>query len=772
MYYEVTPTLKLTGGLRWTDDRKVFDNVPSQVFVVGGGYPIAGSVKQGWNEWTGRVNATWSPELDFTDQSMFYASYAHGYKGGGANPPGPTGELTSEQSYSTHPPTFAPEHIESFELGTKNTALDGALTLNGDVFFYNYHGYQISQIVDRTSVNLNFNATVEGAEIESTWEPLPGLRFNLAGGWEDSAVDKNQFAIDLMDRTAGHPGWVVVRPFPSETSNCILPAAVVAQVLKADPQPEDFPSGLDGACDAAYGGPQGLAAGFKGTDQGAFAAAGFNPATAPNGGQGFAKNLSGNKLPNSPPFTLSTGAQYSMPVSSNWAATLRADFYWQGNTFARIFNDKPYDSIHGYTNLNLALMLDSQDGWEVMGYIKNVFDVTAITGAFLNSDDTALTTNVFVTDPRLFGIRATKHLGEGQGLWGDAWSGEDFFTGLFSDKDGGKPPLWIEVGGEFGQLADGIQPFNPAFVSQIPSILGSPLKTEKAPSIGGELEAKITFAPDGSDWQFSMAARYGRAGKSAHVHSQTNPPTHSPITASGYAVPYNFPARYQDTRVENSEMHEILDFMAGKDVGLGMFGLPGTSVLSAGARYAAFGSKSLSVINADPDAHYKTAPIYDHHLYSGKSSASRSFRGIGPAISWDAATPFLGNETEGEFTFDWGLNGALLFGRRKASGTHSTKGTGYCGHGSASYGFTGYQAGPCVTSRYQRTKSFRRSHMAVVPNLGGFAGISLRYSNAKVSFGYRADEFFGAMDGGLDTYKAYDRGFFGPYAKISIGLGG
>jgi len=38
--------------------------------------------------------------------------------------------------------------------------------------------------------------------------------------------------------------------------------------------------------------------------------------------------------------------------------------------------------------------------------MKNVFDTTAITRAFLNSDDTALTTNVFVTDPRLFGLRS------------------------------------------------------------------------------------------------------------------------------------------------------------------------------------------------------------------------------------------------------------------------------------------------------------------------------------------------------------------------------
>ncbi len=49
--------------------------------------------------------------------------------------------------------------MDAFELGTKNTLLDGAMTFNGDIFYYKYQNYQISQIVDRTSVNLNFNAT-------------------------------------------------------------------------------------------------------------------------------------------------------------------------------------------------------------------------------------------------------------------------------------------------------------------------------------------------------------------------------------------------------------------------------------------------------------------------------------------------------------------------------------------------------------------------------------------------------------------------------------
>lgn len=56
-------------------------------------------------------------------------------------------------------------------------------------------------------------------------------------------------------------------------------------------------------------------------------------------------------------------------------------------------------------NYAVALATD----WQAMVYMKNMFDTTAITGPFLNTDDTGLTTNVSVTDPRLFGIRVTKN---------------------------------------------------------------------------------------------------------------------------------------------------------------------------------------------------------------------------------------------------------------------------------------------------------------------------------------------------------------------------
>ena len=65
-----------------------------------------------------------------------------------------------------------------------------------------------------------------------------------------------------------------------------------------------------------------------------------------------------------------------------------------------------------------------------------------------------------------------------------------------------------------------------------------------------------------------------------------------------------------------------------------------------------------------------------------------------------------------------------------------------------------------------------RSRTVTIPNVGGMAGVSLKFPNAKVSLGYRADFFFGAMDGGIDTAHRENVGFYGPFATMSVGIGG
>jgi hypothetical protein len=350
-------------------------------------------------------------------------------------------------------------------------------------------------------------------------------------------------------------------------------------------------------------------------------------------------------------------------------------------------------------------------------------------------------------------------------------------------EDASQPLIWIELGSNLDQRVDSSNEYRPPFVSEIPSDFSSPLPFEKLHGFRLDWESAISFQPSGSDWSFSVSARYGRASKNGSKHLETNVlPTQ--VSTGYYIIPLGFPHRYEQIQAQNSETHAIIDFMVGKDVGLGMFGMRGTAVLSGGVRYADFTSRSNITLGVDPDSSdVPQTPRYHYHKFNGAFSASRSFHGIGPSISLKASSPVMRDTSDSEFTIDWGANGAVLFGRQKTRGNHSTKGAYYCENN-----FYGAPTGcppptanapPLIAgegfrqiSHYQQSNSFNRSRMAIVPNVGGFAGISYRLANAKVSLGYRADFFFGAIDGGIDAAKKGNLGFYGPFASVSVGLGG
>lgn len=343
-------------------------------------------------------------------------------------------------------------------------------------------------------------------------------------------------------------------------------------------------------------------------------------------------------------------------------------------------------------------------------------------------------------------------------------------------EEGDRPTVWIELGGQAERVSEGQQLFAPPFILQTPrppAETVSPLSFERAPRYSKGGEAKITIAPHGSDWSVSAALRYGRSNNDKHVHQQSYPGQWDP--GGGWYVVNPFAAKFSDVTTKNSEQHFILDFQAGKDVGLGLFG---KSTINLGVRFAQFIGKSNITLRSDPDWHfsyftYTYAGVQHklpygqaYHSFAGHFSASRSFHGIGPSLSWSGSAPVAGDRDETELTFDWGVNAAVLFGRQKTKTHHQTTAL----YHQASGFYTPTVAQRTVVYQHPATPDHARSRSLVVPNVGGFAGVSFRYVNAKISLGYRADFFFGAMDGGIDMRRTYDRNFYGPYATISLGL--
>jgi hypothetical protein len=342
-----------------------------------------------------------------------------------------------------------------------------------------------------------------------------------------------------------------------------------------------------------------------------------------------------------------------------------------------------------------------------------------------------------------------------------------------------RPTVWIELGAQLERISAASDTFVPSFITgntDSPAFAPqSPLATQRSPRYSKGLEGKVMFQPQDSDWLFSASLLYGRANGSKRVHQQTAG-IHPPPSAAvyGYAAFETLAVKnFSDTRAKHSESHAVLDFQVGKDVGLGIFGRSGTSTINAGVRFAQFSSRTDVELKARPwigfhttsipigSGNYFTFPgIKYWHTYGANLHKTASFHGIGPSLSWNSSANLAGSDGDGELTFDWGLNAALLFGRQKTQLDHAES-------GNVIHALFG-----TYSSLYKNEKTVTRSRSVTVPNIGGFASLSVRYSAAKFSFGYRGDFFFGAMDTGIDSRHTTHRSFHGPFATISVGLGG
>lgn len=342
-------------------------------------------------------------------------------------------------------------------------------------------------------------------------------------------------------------------------------------------------------------------------------------------------------------------------------------------------------------------------------------------------------------------------------------------------EDTDRPTIWVELGGQMEQMQGLSSPFTAPFMTAITPVPGPYSgnifgKGQKPPHFAFGLEGKVAFQPENSDWVISAGVRYGRSHANRHIHQQSPVPIQTFLGVPQGSNVVGFGAAFSDSKLTYGESHAILDFNVGRDVGLGKFGRDGVSEISAGVRSAELSSdKNLTIYGRPEILVGHLAPIgfpRDGFVnYTMWASAERSFGGVGPTVSWDASANLVGDPENGELMLDWGINASVLFGRQKASTDHKTH----------SYGF-GTQPpkyNQHIDGYYHHTPSGSvRSRSVAVPNFGGTIGLSVKYPSAKISLGYRADFFFGAIDAGIDGRRTKDLGFSGPFATIGIGLGG
>src|SRR6185312_15961575 len=91
-------------------------------------------------------------------------------------------------------------------------------------------------------------------------------------------------------------------------------------------------------------------------------------------------------------------------------------------------------------------------------------------------------------------------------------------------EDNTRPTVWIELGGSLQRVDTSEEKYAPPFLFDEerpdPETV-DPLSVGHLPRSAFGGEGKITFEPEGSDWSFSAAVRYGRSNAHQHLHQQS-----------------------------------------------------------------------------------------------------------------------------------------------------------------------------------------------------------------------------------------------------------
>ncbi|OYU13991.1 MAG: TonB-dependent receptor [Alphaproteobacteria bacterium PA4] len=411
-YWDISDKLKLTAGIRYNNDKKYVRarSTLASFFVPFGtanafDSPFVGAFDAdpgrtgnqlyqernvNFGEFTGRV------VLDYkiTDDNLVYASYSRGYKSGGINPP--------LQPIFAVPEGFSPEFIDSFEVGTKNTFLDGTLRANLTAFYYKYTDLQLSRIVARTSVNDNVSAEVYGLEGEFIIQPTRALAINIGASYLHTKVSQDKFLSNPRDPSGGRSDAVIIKDI-TNGSNCALVPTVAGNAAGANGYvaavnanlglraPTAFPtdSGLNGATGAFS---------ICSVLAGNAAAAGMQVLNA-----GVEVNIKGNELPQAPNFKFSTGIQYTFETSNGMTIVPRADLAFTGESYGNIFNGS-INRISSYSVINAQVQVNGKDDrWYLRAYVQNLTDNNATTGLYVTDQSSGLFTNIFTLEPRRFG---------------------------------------------------------------------------------------------------------------------------------------------------------------------------------------------------------------------------------------------------------------------------------------------------------------------------------------------------------------------------------
>lgn len=357
--WHVTPTVKITGGLRYTDDHKQGNEYFREIST--GGIPagfipgLSGGLSAAYfgallpaidltpyvvdfskdpgvacpttlvtkgfyagsytrclsgssDATTGTAGVEWSPDRD----SLYYVRYSRGYKAFAFN----AGTISVD-------PMSKPEFINAYEGGIKKTFPEEHLTVDAAAFYYDYIDAEIpiGQTVGSAIENLFVNipkSRSDGVEFLVDWSPIDHLNLSLTYSLDDTAVESG----------CSYAGGKFV-----------------------------------GTCYVDAADPEGLLPG----------AHPIGPMQITATGPQQVQSVKGNELPQAPRNKLAFNANYTW-VFDPGNLTLSGSFVWKDKMYAGVF-ERAAESAPSWDEVDLNLMWSGDhDKYEILAYVKNLFD--------------------------------------------------------------------------------------------------------------------------------------------------------------------------------------------------------------------------------------------------------------------------------------------------------------------------------------------------------------------------------------------------------------